>query len=112
MNKTINIKELTVQRLRINELDGFMPLTMFDYNCYQETQITWYKVNSEAEFELIKEYCLETVDDFNYGVTSYPATICIVDNDGDYFDIYVLETIMEQTKEFFKYFNINVDFNK
>ena len=85
------------------------PLTIYDD--FRDVGTTWYKVETENDFKLIQEYCdLAYGDYYGPNIKSYPTTVCIVDSD-DWYEAYTLDQLMEQTKEFFGVFGMNVNFD-
>lgn len=90
------------------ELDDMIPIhydaSFSECSCYR-----WYKVNNEAEIEDIEEAYDTTIGDYD----CFPTYVCVETEDVEYNGepyCYTLSKLMKLTREFFKNFDILVEF--
>lgn len=93
------------ERLRISDLDEFVPLST-DGSVNGDNMFRWYKVKNEEEFNILNmEYSNNLQPD------NYPETIC-VETVGHIAYDYHLSRMMEDTKNFWEKLGYEVTFEK
>ena len=75
---------------------------------------SWYKLESEDDFNLVKKFYELFEDHYISSPKQYPSILCVTEPNYDYSfaDFDYLEDMMERTKIFFKEFGINTSFDK
>lgn len=74
---------------------------------------SWYRIETESDFELVKSYYELWVDNYIEAPKNYPTVLCVAESSCsyDYAGFIYLEDMMAEAKDFFQKFNINVSFN-
>lgn len=102
--------EKIIEKLRINELNGLLPLTNNDE--WRDCDVSWFKLNDDSDFGMIYNYYdLRKATEYFYEPKSYPNIMCVVEYDC-YADIYYIDDIIETTKDFYKDFGFDVTISK
>ena len=106
-----NIKRKPISKLRIEKLDGLVPLT--DGMTCDSNEFYWYKVKNEDDFNTLDSYYEGKVCE----PKAYPNILCLevsewYVNDNLNFDVYSYELtdIMDSIKEFMDKFGYKTEF--
>ena len=99
--------EKKIAKLKIDKLDGVLPLT--DSDDWRDIDIFWYNVKDGEDYDMIFDYfdscsCVDCFREPKF----YPTVMCVVDHD-DFADVYYMDEIIDQTKWFFDLFNMDVN---